>query len=143
MLSQNKLAPKRCCQKFSKLNFKKIARRHFLKSQKYWSYKVLLDIIIATTIIQMNSLFVLYILLIHLLWTFDEVSDEMDPIHQELSKVYTMRTNDEAICLTVFFSYVLPRHTNIMTNNLWWMCFQLCTSVPTGRTGHRFFLSGQ
>ena len=79
MLSQNKLAPKRCCQKFSKLNFEKIARRHLLKSKKYWNYIALLDIMIATTIIQLSSFFVLYILLIHLVSTFDEVSNEMHP----------------------------------------------------------------
>ena len=31
------------------------------------------------------------------------------------SKVNTTRTNDEVVCLAVFF-YVLPRHTNIMTD---------------------------
>ena len=59
ILSQNNLAPKRYSQKFSKLNWEKIAWRHLLKSQKYWNCKVLLDII-ATTITQLNSLFVLY-----------------------------------------------------------------------------------
>ena len=34
---------------------------------------------------------------------FDEIIDEMGPFHQELSKVYTRRTNDEAICLAVLF----------------------------------------
>ena len=77
--------------------------RHLLKSQKDWNYKVLLDIIIAITIIQLNYLFVLYMLLILLVQTFDEVIDEIDPIHQELSKVYTRRTNDEAISLAVLF----------------------------------------
>ena len=59
IVSQNNLARKRDSQKFSKPNWEKIAWRHFLKSKKYWNCKVLLDII-ATTIIQLNSLFVLY-----------------------------------------------------------------------------------
>ena len=58
-LSPNNLASKRYSQKFSKLNWEKIAWRHILKPQKYWNCKVLLDII-ATTITQLNSLFVLY-----------------------------------------------------------------------------------
>ena len=39
----------------------------------------------------------------------------MGPIYQQLSKVYTRRSNDEGICLAVLFFYVLPRHANIMT----------------------------
>ena len=31
---------------------------------------------------------------------------------------YTRRTNDEAICLAVLLFYVLPRHTNTMTNKV-------------------------
>ena len=42
-----------------KLNRENIASRHLLKSQKYCNCKVLLDNI-ATTITQLNSLFVLY-----------------------------------------------------------------------------------
>ena len=49
-------APKKYSQKFSKLL---AALRHLLKSQKYWNGKVLFDII-ATTIAQLNFLFVLY-----------------------------------------------------------------------------------
>ena len=48
------------------------------------------------------------------MWTFDKVIDEMGPIHQELSKVYTRRTNDEVVCLAALFFSVLPRHANIM-----------------------------
>ena len=43
--------------------------------------------------------------------------DEMAPIHQELPNAYSRNTNDEAVCLAVlFFFYVLPGHTNIMTD---------------------------
>ena len=42
----------------AKLNWGKIAQGHLLKSQKYWNYKVLLDLTI-TIIAQLNSLFVL------------------------------------------------------------------------------------
>ena len=59
ILIQNNLAPKRYSQKFSKLNWEKMAPRHLLKFQKYWNCKVLLAII-ATTIRHSNSLFVLY-----------------------------------------------------------------------------------
>ena len=58
VLSQSNLAPKRYSQKFSKLNWENIAKKHLLKIQKYWNYKVLLDII-ATAITQLNSFFVL------------------------------------------------------------------------------------
>ena len=51
-------SPERYNQKFSKLNWKKIARRHLMKSQKYCSCNVLLGII-TTTITQFNSLLVL------------------------------------------------------------------------------------
>ena len=34
--------------------------------------------------------------------------------HVQLSKVYTKRTNEKAVCLAVLFFNVLPRHTNIM-----------------------------
>ena len=47
---------------------------------------------------------------------FDEVIQEMGPVHQQLSKVYTGRTNGEAVCLAVLFSYILPRHTNMMAD---------------------------
>ena len=40
----------------------------------------------------------------------------MGTIHQELSRVYTRKANDEAVCLTVLFFFVLPRHTNTITN---------------------------
>ena len=49
-------SPERYNQKFSKLNWEKIARRHLLKSQKYWNCKVFLCLKLAT-IIQLNSLF--------------------------------------------------------------------------------------
>ena len=49
----------RCNLKFSKLNWGKTARRHLLKSQKYWNCKVFLCLKLAT-ITQLNSLFVLY-----------------------------------------------------------------------------------
>ena len=55
-MSQNNL---RYNQKFSKLNWEKIAWRHLLKFQNYWNGKVLLDII-GTTIKQLNSLFELH-----------------------------------------------------------------------------------
>ena len=48
-------SPKKYSQKFSKLNLEKIARRHLMKSQKYWNCKVLLGII-TSTIIQLNFL---------------------------------------------------------------------------------------
>ena len=48
------------------------------------------------------------------MYTFDEDIDEMGTIHQELSKVYTRRINDEAVCLAVLFLCVLPMHTNIV-----------------------------
>ena len=41
---------------------------------------------------------------------------EMDPIYQQLSKVYTWKISDEAVCLAVLFFHVLPRHTNIMAD---------------------------
>ena len=47
---------------------------------------------------------------------YDEVIDGIGPIHHERSKVYTRMTNYEAISLAVLFFYVLPRHTNIMTD---------------------------
>ena len=59
MLSQNNLAPKRYSQNFSKHNWEKIVWTHLMKSQEYWHCKVLPDII-ATTITQLNSLFVYY-----------------------------------------------------------------------------------
>ena len=40
----------------------------------------------------------------------------MDPIYQQLSKVYTWKISDEAVCLAVLFFHVLPRHTNIMAD---------------------------
>ena len=40
----------------------------------------------------------------------------MGPIHHGPSKVYTRRTNGEAVCLAVLFFCVLPMHTNIVTN---------------------------
>ena len=60
-----------------------------------------------------NCLFVLYF------WScycrcWLNVIDEMSPILQELSKVYTRRTKEEAVCLALLFFYVTPRHTNIM-----------------------------
>ena len=63
---------------------------------------------------------------------FDEVIDEMGPPHQQLSKVYTWRINDEAICLVVLFFYVLPRHTNIMADkifNLFDECAARCVHL--------------
>ena len=52
-------SPERYNQKFSKLNWEKIAWRHLLKSQKYWNCKVFLCLKLAT-VTQLNSLFVMY-----------------------------------------------------------------------------------
>ena len=41
-------SPKRYSQKFSKLNLGKIARRHLLRSQKYWNCKMFLCLILTT-----------------------------------------------------------------------------------------------
>ena len=56
----------------------------------------------------------------------------MGPVHQWLSKVYTRRTNDEAICLAVWLFYVLSRHANIMTDkgfNLFYECAARCVHL--------------
>ena len=48
------------------------------------------------------------------------------------SKVYTRRTNDEAIGLPVLFFPVLPRHTSIMTDkgfNLFYECAARCVHL--------------
>ena len=45
--------------KFSKLNREKFARRHLLKSQKYWKCKVFLCLKLATTT-QLNYWFIFY-----------------------------------------------------------------------------------
>ena len=53
----------------------------------------------------------------------------MGPIHQYLSKVYTGRTSDKAVCLTVLLFYVLPIYANIMTDkglNLFDECDARC-----------------
>ena len=52
-------SPKRYSQKFSKVNWEKVARRTLLNSQKYWNCKVFLCLIL-TAITQLNFLFVLY-----------------------------------------------------------------------------------
>ena len=60
----------------------------------------------------------------------------MGLIHQQLSKVYTKRTNDEAIGLAVLFFYVLLRHTNIMTDkgfNLFDECAARCVHLSHRR----------
>ena len=111
-MSQNNLAPKRYSQKFSKLNWEKIAWRHLLKSQKYWNCKVLLGII-TTTITQLNSLFVwipciIDPLCVDVWWS----SWWNGPNSSQLSKVYSRRTTDEA----VLFFCVITRHTNIKTD---------------------------
>ena len=49
--------------------------------------------------------------LILLVQIFDEVIDEMGLIHHKASKVYTRKTNDEAVCLAV-----LPMNTSVMTD---------------------------
>ena len=79
---------------------------------------------------------------------FDEVIHEMGPVNQQLSKVYTGMTNGEAVCLALLFSYVLPTHTNIMTDkgfNVLDECVDrhLHLSVPSGRRVHLFFLREQ
>ena len=92
-MSQNNL---RYNQKFSKLNWEKIAWRHLLKFQNYWNGKVLLDII-ATTIKQLNSLFELHYWsskcrrLMTLLMKWAQFFDNYQ------------KSNDEAICLAVLF----------------------------------------
>ena len=56
----------------------------------------------------------------------------MEPINQQLSKVYTRRTSGEAVCLVVLFFYILPRHTNIMTGkglNLFDECAARCVHL--------------
>ena len=58
ILSHNNCT-QRYSQKFSNLNWEKVARRHLLKSQKCWNCKGLLGII-ATTITKLNSLLVLH-----------------------------------------------------------------------------------
>ena len=59
----------------------------------------------------------------------------MDPIYQQLSKVYTRGTNDKAVCLAALCFYVLPRHTNIIADkgfNIFDECAaRLSTSVPS------------
>ena len=50
----------------------------------------------------------------------------------EFPNVYTRRTNDQAVCLAVLFFYVLPRHTNIMTDkgfNLFDECAARCVHL--------------
>ena len=42
----------------------------------------------------------------------------MGPILQELSKFYTGRTKEEAVCLALLLFYVIPRHTNIMIDKV-------------------------
>ena len=64
ILSQKSQEPKRYSQKFSKLNWEKIAWRHLLKSQKYWNCKVLLDIVAATISVEFLVCVVLLILLV-------------------------------------------------------------------------------
>ena len=105
-MSQNNLAPKRWSPKFSKPNWKKIVWKNLLKSLKYWNCKVLLDII-ANTITQLIPC---------LCYIIDLVSTEIWWSYWwNGPKAYTRRTRDEKICLLVLFFYVLPRHTNIMT----------------------------
>ena len=51
--------------------------------------------------------------------------------HVQLSKVYTRRTSEEAVCLTVLFFDLLPRHTNIMAHkgfNLFDQCAEVHSS---------------
>ena len=110
ILIQNNLAPKRYSQKFSKLNWEKMAPRHLLKSQKYWNCKVLLAII-ATTIRHSNSLFVLYYCssqcrrLLKLLMKWDQFINnyQKSTLGGPMMKQFVLH-----------ILYVLPRHTNII-----------------------------
>ena len=145
-MSQNNLAPKRYSQKFSKLNWEKIAWRHLLKSQKYWNCKVLLDII-AITITQLNSLFVLYCwssyfrCLMKLLTKWSQFINnyEKSTLRGPMMKQFVLQS--------CFFN-VLPRDTNVITDkgfNLFGECAARCvhTSLLTGRRVLFFFLRGQ
>ena len=52
--------------------------------------------------------------------------------HVQLSKVYTRRINEEAVCLAVLFFNVLSRHASIMTNkgfNLFDDCAVRCVHL--------------
>ena len=47
-----------------------------------------------------------------------------------LSKVYTRRTGDKAVNLQSSFLDILLKHR---FKYFWWVCFHICTLVPTGK----------
>ena len=125
-MGQSNLAPKRCSQKFSKLNWEKIAEIRLLKSKKYGNWKIFLDII-ATTITQLNSLFVLYYWssyckrLIKLLMKCAQFINnyQKSTLGGPMVKQFVLQS-----CFLC-----IPRHTNIMTGkgfNLFYGCTARC-----------------
>ena len=121
-LSQNNVAPKRYSRKFSKLNWKKIALRHLLKSRKYWNSQVLLEII-ETTITQLNFLFVLYY------W-----SSYCRHLMKLLMKWVQCinKYQKPALGGPMMKQFVLPRHTHIITEkgfNLFDECAARCVHL--------------
>ena len=99
--------------KFSKLNWENIAWRYLLKSQKCLNCKVL-PYIIATTITQLNSLFVLYY------WSSwcRNLMNLLMKCAQFINSYQKSTLGRPIMKPFVLFFYVLPRHTNITTGKV-------------------------
>ena len=108
---------KRYNQKFSKLNWEKIARRHLLKSQKYWNCKVFLCLKLAT-ITQLNSLFVLYFWSSYCSCLIKLLMKWVQFINNYQKSTLGGPRKKQFVLQSCFFFYVLPRHTNIMIDKV-------------------------
>ena len=141
-MSQNNVPLERHCQKFSKLYWEKIVWRHLLKSPKYGICKVLLAII-TTTITQLGSLFVLYYWSSHCRSLRKLLMKWTQFINNYQKSILGGPTIKQFVLQACFF-YVLPRHTNIMTDkarNFFDKCASRCV-LPSSWGDTKMYTSG-